>query len=331
MHTPIRLVPSATVAWVLGVTISWFGSAAVPDEGNTAGTCPAAGNCCIAHGTPGCDNTACCEDVCFIDDFCCTEEWNEACAGFAELLCESVCPHGDCFTEGDCCTPHGSAGCEDPTCCAAVCLLEEFCCTSEWDAKCAALARTVCGAVCGAPEGCPGAGDCCDPHLSAGCNDAGCCETVCAVSSTCCTTVWSEDCARTANLLCGTEVGAFCEWCPGTSSCCEVHLSPGCNREACCTTVCDADLDCCTQSWTLGCRRLADDLCANTVCVCDALGDFDADGAVDLSDFRRFQNCFTGRSGGPIFASCACADFDGDGGVDLTDYNAFHAELQSSK
>ena len=63
-------------------------------------SCPAAGDCCSAHATPGaCSNETCCETVCLCDPFCCTDEWDAACAGHgvgengcgAAELCTNVC------------------------------------------------------------------------------------------------------------------------------------------------------------------------------------------------------------------------------------------------
>ena len=49
---------------------------------------------------------------------------------------------------GDCCAFNGSPGCEDPTCEAAVCALDPFCCDNQWDWICGALAYFQCPAVC---------------------------------------------------------------------------------------------------------------------------------------------------------------------------------------
>lgn len=70
-------------------------------------SCPAVGDCCSAHATPGaCSNETCCETVCLCDPFCCSTEWDAACAGHgfndsgcgaAELctnLCTPPCPSG---------------------------------------------------------------------------------------------------------------------------------------------------------------------------------------------------------------------------------------------
>ncbi|MGD2110518.1 MAG: hypothetical protein PVI86_14155, partial [Phycisphaerae bacterium] len=59
--------------------------------------------------------------------------------------CESTC-EGE-GTE-DCCSAHGSTGCNDVDCCALVCGEDNFCCVVSWDATCADAANESC-AVCG--------------------------------------------------------------------------------------------------------------------------------------------------------------------------------------
>jgi hypothetical protein len=49
----------------------------------------------------------------------------------------------------NCCVANGGLGCDDPTCEAAVCGADAFCCDTEWDALCAASAATLCPDLCG--------------------------------------------------------------------------------------------------------------------------------------------------------------------------------------
>lgn len=60
------------------------------------------------------------------------------------------------------------------------------------------------------------------------------------------------------------------------------------------------------------------------------LGDFERDGDVDLADFARFQNCFTGSGNVRALRTCCSADFDGnlatgEMDVDLDDFAQFRA------
>jgi len=50
-----------------------------------------------------------------------------------------------------CCQPHAGPGCADADCAAAVCALDPFCCTSDWDTRCATEASVVCTACRPAP------------------------------------------------------------------------------------------------------------------------------------------------------------------------------------
>lgn len=51
--------------------------------------------------------------------------------------------------------------------------------------------------------------------------------------------------------------------------------------------------------------------------------DIDGNGEVNLDDYARFQECFTGPDGGPVEPGCEVADYDNDGDVDLTNWGAF--------
>jgi hypothetical protein len=50
-----------------------------------------------------------------------------------------------CGSGGDCLEPHLTAGCDDATCCAAVCDIDPACCEWEWDGSCAMIAAETCG------------------------------------------------------------------------------------------------------------------------------------------------------------------------------------------
>jgi hypothetical protein len=56
--------------------------------------------------------------------------------------------------------------------------------------------------------------------------------------------------------------------------------------------------------------------------VCPRFADLDDNGLVNLGDFARFQNCFTGNVG-TVGDECACGDYDGDDRVTLADFVAF--------
>jgi hypothetical protein len=116
--------------------------------------------------------------------------------------------------------------------------------------------------VCG-----PGNGDCFSEHASPGCEDADCCNTMCALDLFCCDVQWDNECATRAAFEC---LGSFLACAPGAGDCSADNGTPGCDDTDCCNAVCDADLFCCSDTW--------DDLCAcESSVVCD--GNFEACGA----------------------------------------------------
>ncbi|MCH8251714.1 MAG: hypothetical protein IID36_04610 [Planctomycetes bacterium] len=48
-------------------------------------------DCCFPNGDPGCEDAECEKIVCAEDGFCCSVEWDGACAGTAEELCGDLC------------------------------------------------------------------------------------------------------------------------------------------------------------------------------------------------------------------------------------------------
>lgn len=113
----------------------WLGAARPVNDGDCPGEPPDAcgdgvcdtgaptSNCCVANGTPGCDDPECEATVCACDPFCCDNQWDGACATDgsgggvpgcgAGVLCEELCAVGggdedcsscpeDCGVCGDC-------------------------------------------------------------------------------------------------------------------------------------------------------------------------------------------------------------------------------------
>ncbi len=165
--------------------------------GSALAQCPAAGDCCSAHGSPGCQNILCCLEVCADDPFCCEVQWDSLCAAAANGTC-GVCGAG-CPGSGDCCAAHAGPGCSQFLCCEVVCASTPHCCDTAWDAACAQQANAQC-AVCIPP--CGNGGDCCEPHGTPGCGDQACCQAVCLVDPFCCTSQWDNICAEQAADLC---------------------------------------------------------------------------------------------------------------------------------
>jgi len=226
------------------------------------GVCGAgAGDCLSSNGSPGCEDVDCCATICGLAPSCCTDEWTGDCASWAEVMCVEVDTSSCGAGAGDCSIANGTAGCEDPDCCALVCAITPECCADSWDQDCAELAEQVCSLV--ALGACGGeSGDCFVANGSAGCADVDCCETVCVLQPACCNDEWNEDCAALASSICldsGDEWGCG----PGAGDCTIANGSPGCEDPSCCALVCGfAEGEyCCTEEWDEDCALAAEFLC----------------------------------------------------------------------
>ena len=104
---------------------------------------------------PGCGG--CIATVCAADSFCCDTvggAWDGACVDEVYTVCSSVqCATGACTHS--LCTPGGgplTAGCDNPpvnpSCVAAICAADLFCCTTDWDQSCYNEVASVCGKNC---------------------------------------------------------------------------------------------------------------------------------------------------------------------------------------
>ncbi|MDA1008151.1 MAG: hypothetical protein O2800_03980 [Planctomycetota bacterium] len=107
-----------------------------------------------------------------------------------------------------------------------------------------------------------GLGDCLAAHPGGGCEDLGCCESVCAFDPPCCDVGWDAGCASTADStchICGSTV---------SGTCFGVHSGPACDDLACCQTVCAVDPFCCAETWDGICALYAGNLCSTTSYEC---------------------------------------------------------------
>lgn len=261
-----------------------------------------------------------------------------------------------CPAAGSCFAAHPSPGCDDASCCEAVCTSDAFCCANEWDSICVDEAFDLC-------DGCgdPATGDCCSPHDTPFCDNEPCCALVCADDSFCCDVEW--------DLLCVNGAEAFpecgCDPCQSsTESCFQPHNSPGCDDPACCAQVCGLDPFCCEVEWDEICKESANEVCGGcgapasgscfcshanvgcdnsaccrTVCeiddfccrvswdalcasqantLCDCRFDFNNDGTVDGADLGLLL---------AAWSTNACPyDVDGDSTVDGADLGLLLAE-----
>ncbi|MBX3356692.1 MAG: hypothetical protein KF724_13435, partial [Phycisphaeraceae bacterium] len=178
-----------------------------------------AGDCCVANGTPGCDDENCCNLICSFDSFCCNVQWDSICANaaVANCGCELTCPPSDhdCYSTG-------GPGCTDEDCCSLVCSVDPFCCQVAWDGICVNEAFQFCGvpecpfSCTGTSEGEPcgadtnggcnvaqgGSSNCCFAWGGIGCDDQNCQDTICSFDPFCCDVAWDGICAAAANDFC---------------------------------------------------------------------------------------------------------------------------------
>lgn len=118
-----------------------------------------------------------------------------------------------------------------------------------------ALANPI--GICAGPFcGDSAAGSCYEINGNRGCNNSGCCQTVCADDPYCCNTNWDGICVGEAFDLCG-NCGDF-----GAGDCFASNGTAGCDIDDCCQAVCVADPFCCNSFWDGICANEAFDLCA---------------------------------------------------------------------
>lgn len=170
--------------------------------------------CTIRPDETGCDDPSCESIVCAQDPTCCDTQWGINCLLLALGSCQACIPDSSCgdLAAGGCCTANGTGGCDDEACCNAVCTNnpELGCCFGPWTQACADAAQASPFCSCEIGPVCPGGGDCFNPNPTPGCQDASCCETVCAALPSCCEAPWDELCAQAAFDLCaGTEVDGW--------------------------------------------------------------------------------------------------------------------------
>jgi hypothetical protein len=208
------------------------------------------GSCFIPHGSPACADADCCEEVCKIDPFCCSENWDGVCASFAQAVCDDPIRSCGAIVSRSCFIPSAYLpGCEDAGCCVDVCTtIDPFCCEVHWDAVCVEIAL----GLCGEGPGCPNRGSCLIPHNLPGCNEPICCTAVCDIDPICCINTWDEHCALFAYGVCFGQ-----STCPGSELCTVSHGTPGCEDPACCNVVCAIDPVCCIEAWDTNCVNTA--------------------------------------------------------------------------
>ena len=261
----------------------WDSSCAAAANIRCRGLCgiPGSGSCFVPHQIPACSDRNCCAAVCAVDPLCCEASWDDCCVALATgepaAGCnlpkgKPLCTPPECgdWTAGRCCEANGSPRCDNAECCEAVCAKDPFCCDTDWDLNCVSLARdeNACGCVSECGDEC--AGSCCEARDTPYCNDAGCCDAVCAVDPACCDFAWDTFCVTQVYLT--TECSNASGPCPiaqcgdaDAGDCCSPHGGPACSDESCCDDVCAIDNFCCTIQWDVTCAAIA----LNTCDVCE--------------------------------------------------------------
>ncbi len=150
-------------------------------------------NCCEAWGGQGCDDPVCEATICAADPFCCDTAWDAICAGDAQEVCEICGGEGELQT-GACCFNNGES-CAQTT--PVACGFDPF--NGEFFGIGTTCAEVDCGDDPGGDLECgaTGAGNCCVGNGTPYCNDADCCEAVCAGDPFCCDVEWDNFCATT--------------------------------------------------------------------------------------------------------------------------------------
>ena len=110
----------------------------------------------------------------------------------------------------------------------------------------------------------PATGSCCVSNTTAYCNDADCCNLICAQDAFCCTTQWDQICANAAAAQCAScqGGGAGCGD-PASGDCCAANTTPYCSDADCCSLICAADAFCCNNQWDQICANAALASCAS--------------------------------------------------------------------
>ena len=218
----------------------------------------ATGSCLVEHSDPGCSDPACCDRVCAADPACCTTGWDADCVAQVPLLCEGC---GEVFA-GPCRLPHKTPACDDAACCLLICAADPFCCQVSWDVNCAQTAEVSCvpeAEVCGDA----GARSCFVASFLKGCDDPGCCGTICELYDTyCCSVQWDAICVGEAMVF--AQLGLGCTLptgAQGRGDCLVAHPQKGCADLECSTAVCSIEPNCCRVAWDQYCADLVPFVC----------------------------------------------------------------------
>jgi len=172
--------------------------------------------------------------------------------GFVTLSCGLAACEGN---PEPCDQGHTTPGCGDQTCCETVCSLDGYCCDAEWDDTCTREAEGLCSGHF--PSCAAGSGLCTEQNDTPGCEDVGCCDTVCGQDPYCCLNAWDDTCVEEEAMFCRSSCGARAGDCFTVTG----NGSPGCDDPSCCAEVCVRDFYCCRIEWDATCAEAAARYC----------------------------------------------------------------------
>jgi len=185
------------------------------------------------------------------------------CAPCPTLLndCTATPPGGGSGTcDHDVCTEGTPLDPECGACAAAVCAVDDFCCSNMWDGVCVNAVEDECAGSCdGGGGGCDHGqceeGEPLDPTCGV------CVSAICSADPFCCQTAWDATCVNAVADECGGDCGGGeCSHSPCQQG---GPLPDDCSP--CASDVCNADDFCCSTDWDGLCVDQAIDLCAECV------------------------------------------------------------------
>lgn len=110
------------------------------------GSPPGWGGSCTVLAQMTCGADPCITAVCAMDPTCCTDNWTQACIDLAKTECNTQCDCAHNICEGD--QPGDPLTPTCNPCVEAVCEVDPYCCSDDWDGYCVGEVETICGINC---------------------------------------------------------------------------------------------------------------------------------------------------------------------------------------
>ena len=241
--------------------------------------CPS--GCCTPQPKPLCGDPAVEACVCAFDSYCCDIQWDGLCANEASQCgascgnpCEdaNMCTVDTCSELGGCAHAPAQDVCHDANPCTVdTCDVAAAACAflpAEEGASCGTTAACHSGLCLGPPGACS---SCCQDSQSAGCDDAGVQDAICAVDPFCCQVRWDGICVNEVSTVAGGSCVSPCDdgnLCT-TDSC--TDQNNGCTHgEVSCDDGSDCTADLCDPSF--GCQHIPDPCDDANLCTYDYCG-----------------------------------------------------------